>query len=153
MPPGVKGKERRKLSVERRTQEKTIPTLNVPRSMFYAPFTLTDEQTTALETIKQAIDKNQPKNFLLYGITGSGKTEIYMQASAYLLQKGKSSIILVPEIALTPQLVQRFRDRFGDHIAVIHSELAEKVRKEEWERISSGQARIVLGTRSAISLR
>jgi primosomal protein N' (replication factor Y) len=153
MPPGVRSQERRK---ERgvRSKEKIKEVGNnllTPDSLPLTPhFELTREQTAALKAIKQAIDDNKPQKFLLYGITGSGKTEIYMQASAYLLQKGKSSIILVPEIALTPQLVQRFRDRFQDHIAVIHSELTEKVRKEEWGRISSGQARIVLGTRSAI---
>ena len=111
---------------------------------------LTSDQTKALESIKQAIDNQKQEKFLLYGITGSGKTEIYLQVIAYLLERGKSSIVMVPEIGLTPQLVQRFRDRFQDHIAIIHSELTEKQRREEWERISSGKARIVLGTRSAI---
>lgn len=111
---------------------------------------LTPEQENALSAIKSAIDANRPERFLLYGITGSGKTEVYLQAIAHVLGLGKSAIVLVPEIGLTPQLVQRFRERFEDHIAVLHSSLTEKQRREEWERIASGEARIILGTRLAI---
>ncbi|MDD5383229.1 MAG: primosomal protein N', partial [Candidatus Margulisbacteria bacterium] len=113
-------------------------------------FNLTIEQQNALSIIIKAIDQNKPEKFLLYGVTGSGKTEVYMQAIAYILNKGKAAIVMVPEISLTPQLVQRFRDRFQDHIAVLHSELTEKQRVGEWERIATREGRIVLGTRSAV---
>ena len=111
---------------------------------------LTQEQQKALGQIISAIDKQQAEKFLLYGITGSGKTEVYLQAIAYILEQGKSGIVLVPEIGLTPQMVQRFGERFGNIIAVLHSALTIKQRNLEWERISAGAAKIVLGTRSAI---
>ncbi len=110
----------------------------------------TEEQQKALDAIKVAVDQERPEKFLLYGITGSGKTEVYLQAIAYVLEKGKSAIALVPEIGLTPQLIQRFRERFQDYIAVLHSDLTVKQRVLEWQRIASGEARIALGTRSAI---
>ncbi|NQT28940.1 MAG: primosomal protein N' [Candidatus Saganbacteria bacterium] len=111
---------------------------------------LTEEQEEALAEIVTAIDKEVPDKFLLYGVTGSGKTEVYMQAVAHVLTKGKSAIVMVPEIGLTPQLVQRFRDRFSDHIAVLHSDMAMKQRQKEWGRVARDEARIVLGARSAI---
>lgn len=111
---------------------------------------LTDEQSGALREIKIAIDAGHPEKFLLYGVTGSGKTEVYLQTIAYLLKKNKSSIVLVPEISLTPQMVQRFRERFGDQIAVLHSHLTLKQRGIEWERIATGEAKIVVGARSAL---
>jgi len=107
---------------------------------------LTNEQQKALGEI----NSGRNDKYLLYGVTGSGKTEVYMQASAHVLEQGKSAIILVPEIGLTPQLVERFRDRFQDNIAVLHSDLTLKQRQKEWGRVASGEARIVLGTRSAI---
>lgn len=147
MPPGMKKIEVRK---------KVTKPVSIPAARYSAELPvstglpLTEEQQIALDEITRAIDANQPGRFLLYGVTGSGKTEIYLRAIAHLLAKGKSSIVMVPEIALTPQLVQRFRERFQDHIAVLHSDLTVKHRNEEWERIASGEARIALGTRSAI---
>ena len=111
---------------------------------------LTQEQERALEDIKAAVDISKPEKFLLYGITGSGKTEVYLQAIEHVLRIEKSAIVLVPEIGLTPQLIQRFRDRFQDHIAVLHSGFTLKQRNNEWQRLAAGQASIVLGTRSAI---
>jgi primosomal protein N' (replication factor Y) len=88
--------------------------------------------------------------FLLHGVTGSGKTEIYLQAIADVLARGKTALVLVPEIALTPQLVGRFKRRFRQGIAVLHSGLSDGERYDEWRRIRRGEAEIVIGARSAI---
>jgi primosomal protein N' (replication factor Y) (superfamily II helicase) len=88
--------------------------------------------------------------FLLHGATGSGKTEVYLQAAAAALEQGRGTIVLVPEIALTPQAIGRFRARFGDRIALLHSGLGEAERRDERERIESGEARVVVGARSAV---
>ena len=91
-----------------------------------------------------------PRPLLLYGVTGSGKTEVYLQAIAHVLEQGRGAIVLVPEIALTPQTVQRFAGRFGDRIAVLHSALGDGERYDEWQRIRRGEARVVVGPRSAV---
>jgi len=91
-----------------------------------------------------------PGNVLLYGATGSGKTEVYLQACAAMLERGFGAIILVPEIALAPQTVGRVRARFGDNVAILHSALTDAERRDERERIASGEARIVVGARSAV---
>jgi primosomal protein N' (replication factor Y) (superfamily II helicase) len=88
--------------------------------------------------------------YLLYGATGSGKTEVYLQACRAMLERGRGAIVLVPEIALTPQALGRFQARFGDRIAVLHSGLTEAERRDERERIAEGEARIVIGARSAV---
>lgn len=88
--------------------------------------------------------------YLLFGVTGSGKTEVYMELIEDSLNKGKTSIVLVPEISLTPQMVLRFQKRFGDNIAAIHSALSDGEKYDEWRRIVSGEAKIVIGARSAI---
>ena len=107
---------------------------------------LTAEQQQAVEEILRA----ENDKFLLYGVTGSGKTEVYMRVIARVLEQGESAIVLVPEIGLTPQMVERFVGRFGDHVALLHSSLTLKQRSIEWQRVAKGSARIVLGTRSAI---
>ena len=107
------------------------------------------EQEVAVGRIVDAIDAGGG-NFLLYGATGSGKTEVYLQACAAALERGLGAIILVPEIALAPQTVGRVRTRFGDRVAVIHSALTEAERRDERERIANGDARIVVGARSAV---
>ncbi len=107
-------------------------------------------QKKALDSIKKRMDKGEHKVYLLHGVTGSGKTEVYLQSIAHALDIGKSSIILVPEISLTPQTVARFRARFGDKVAVLHSRLMGSRRAAEWQRIFSGEARIVIGARSAV---
>jgi primosomal protein N' (replication factor Y) len=91
-----------------------------------------------------------PKPVLLFGVTGSGKTEVYLQAIAHVLQRGLGAIVLVPEIALTPQTVQRFASRFGARIAVLHSALSDGERYDEWHRIRNGEAAVVVGPRSAV---
>jgi primosomal protein N' (replication factor Y) len=112
-----------------------------------APASLSDEQTAAIARI---VDAAPGTNLLLYGATGSGKTEVYLQACAALLERGLGTIILVPEIALAPQTVGRVRARFGDRVAILHSGLTEAERRDERERIVRGDARIVVGARSAI---
>ncbi len=136
------------------------------------PLKLNDMQAQALEVILSGSDKSvaspnvgtprgsgtlaasptaaSPRPVLLHGVTGSGKTEIYLQAIAGLLEQGKGAIVLVPEIALTPQTVRRFAGRFGDQVAVLHSALSDGERYDEWHRIRTGEARVVVGPRSAI---
>lgn len=114
------------------------------------PLNLMPEQASALALIKQAADTCNPPTVLLHGVTGSGKTEVYLQAIAYVLEQGKGAIVLVPEISLTPQTVERFRGRFGERIAVLHSSLSDGERHDEWYRIRDGQARIAIGARSAV---
>lgn len=112
---------------------------------------LTDEQEEAYQTIKRKMEENQYQSFLLYGVTGSGKTEIYLQLIQKALEEKKTAILLVPEISLTPQMLDRFIARFGkEEIAVLHSKLSIGERHDEWERIREGKAKIVIGARSAI---
>lgn len=114
------------------------------------PRMLHTHQKSALEAISSCLDQNRYMPFLLYGVTGSGKTEVYLQAISHALDKGKSALVLVPEIALTPQLTGRFQARFGGGIAILHSALSDGERYDEWRRIRRGLARIVIGARSAI---
>jgi primosomal protein N' (replication factor Y) len=133
-------------------RETILPTQNI---------VLNPAQSVALEKIKAAMDKPlstfnpQPSTFLLHGVTGSGKTEIYLQALAHALEQGKGAIVLVPEISLTPQTVERFKARFSSGklqtlVAVLHSHLSAGERHDEWHKIRQGRARIVIGARSAI---
>jgi len=112
-----------------------------------APASLAPEQAAAVARIVGAAPGT---NLLLHGATGSGKTEVYLQACAAMLERGFGAIVLVPEIALAPQTVGRVRARFGDRVAILHSALTEAERRDERERIASGEARIVVGARSAI---
>jgi primosomal protein N' (replication factor Y) (superfamily II helicase) len=116
--------------------------------------TLNQEQTHALKQITQALDSPEKSHpILLHGVTGSGKTEIYLQAIRAALGRVHSAIVLVPEISLTPQTVERFKGRFADiqdAVAVLHSHLSEGERHDEWHKIHSGRARIAIGARSAI---
>jgi len=114
-----------------------------------APERLSDPQVAAVSTVVGAMDSGGG-HFLLYGATGSGKTEVYLQAAAAALERGLGTIVLVPEIALAPQTVGRFRARFGDRVAILHSGLTDAERRDERERIASGEARVVVGARSAI---
>ncbi len=113
-------------------------------------FQLTDEQAKAFGEIKTALDAAIYQAFLLFGVTGSGKTEIYIQAMKTALENGKSSLMLVPEISLTPVFSRRLRAVFGDEVAILHSNLSAGERFDEWRRIRSGSAKVVIGTRSAI---
>ncbi len=114
------------------------------------PAELSATQRAALDRIVGALDAEESANFLLFGATGSGKTEVYLQACAVALERGRGAIVLVPEIALTPQTVGRFRARFGERIAILHSSLTEAERRDERARIASGEAPIVVGARSAV---
>lgn len=111
----------------------------------------TEEQEIAYTKVANTIEKKEYKKYLLYGVTSSGKTEIYLQLIEKVINEGKSAIMLVPEISLTPQMINRFIERFGkDIIAVLHSKLSVGERHDSWERIENGDARIVIGARSAI---
>lgn len=111
---------------------------------------LNEEQQIALNKIQQAIDNEKYKGFLLMGITGSGKTEVYIKAAEYVVKKGKNAIILVPEIFLTPQILERFTGVFKDRIAVYHSGLSDRQRLSEWNRMKNNEVDIAIGTRSAV---
>src|SRR5699024_2281879 len=112
--------------------------------------TLTDQQAVALRQIQAAIEAQKQETFLLYGVTGSGKTEVYLQAIDDVLQAGKEAIVLVPEISLTPQMVERFKGRFGSDVAVMHSALSVGERYDEWLKVQRKEVKVVVGARSAI---
>ena len=111
---------------------------------------LTSEQSAVLSEIIHGVASDEYQAFLLQGVTGSGKTEVYIRAMQFALQQGKTSLMLVPEIALTPVFSRRLRVIFGEAVAILHSSLSNGERFDEWRRIKSGEARIVIGTRSAV---
>lgn len=115
-----------------------------------ASLTLNDEQAAALAPVVSALENGRFAGFLLHGITGSGKTEVYLQAIARVLEKGREAIVLVPEISLTPQAVDRFRRRFGDMVGVYHSHLTPGQKFDLWRRVKSGAVRVLIGARSAL---
>src|SRR5215475_679953 len=141
LPPGITAKH-----VERGLKPATTYTPNVAPAFNTRPKP-TSDQARALDTII-AIHDFHP--ILLHGVTGSVKTEVYMRAAEHILQKGKTSLILVPEIVLTPQLTGRFAERFHEKTAILHSSLTKRQRIDEWLRIYAGEAPIVIGTRSAV---
>jgi primosomal protein N' (replication factor Y) len=132
----------RRAGARRRSVEDELPAETAPTEP-------SPPQGRALERIVDALD-GAGGSFLLYGETGSGKTEVYLRACAEALARGRGAIVLVPEIALTPQALGRFRARFGSRVAVLHSGLTEAERRDERARIASGEARIVVGARSAV---
>ena len=111
--------------------------------------TPTQDQETCIQSINQSIS-GEGGAFLLFGVTGSGKTEVYMQSISHCIDQGKKAIMLVPEISLTPQTVQSFRQRFGDNVAVLHSRLSAGERYDEWKLIREGSVKVVVGARSAV---
>ncbi|GCD83402.1 primosomal protein N' [Parageobacillus thermoglucosidasius] len=115
-----------------------------------APLSLTAEQEKALSSVIESVRTNKHEVFLLYGVTGSGKTEVYMQAIEEVLRQGKEAIVLVPEISLTPQMVKRFKGRFGSQVAVLHSGLSIGEKYDEWRKIHRKEVQLVVGARSAI---
>jgi primosomal protein N' (replication factor Y) len=138
--------------VETRQEVRRDPFLDVPPPAD-VPVQPTAEQAAALERIDAALEGGEFAPLLLHGVTGSGKTEVYLRAIAAALSRGKRALVLVPEIALTPQLVGRFRARFGEQekeIAVLHSGLSDGERYDAWRAIVRGGARIVIGARSAV---
>ena len=134
----------------------TIVQKEVQRSAAYfegietsRPLELNPEQRQARDAVVSAIGSHQPP-FLLQGITGSGKTEVYLQIIQGALEKGKTAILLVPEISLTPQMTERFIARFGDKVAILHSGLSNGEKYDEWRKVERGDAQVVVGARSAI---
>ena len=130
----------------RRVQQKTH---EIPREKREADLVLNEEQQTALNAINQHIDANTYRTFLMHGITGSGKTEVYIRAIQKVVEFGRQAIVLVPEISLTPQTRQRFRARF-DRVAVLHSHLTAAQRAWHWQQIAAGNVQVIVGARSAI---
>lgn len=132
----------------------------IQEEVFRDPFTkevsrthalqLTSDQQVALQAITTAMDQQIAQTFLLHGVTGSGKTEVYLQAIQKVLEEGKEAIMLVPEISLTPQMTERFRSRFGEMVAVMHSGLSVGEKYDEWRKIQQGKVKVVVGARSAI---
>jgi primosomal protein N' (replication factor Y) len=111
---------------------------------------LTAAQSAALARIVESMDGDGSRRLLLHGVTGSGKTEVYLAAAEAALERGRDAIVLVPEIALAPQTVSRFAARFGDRVALLHSRLSGGERRDEWERVRDGRARVCVGPRSAV---
>jgi len=143
--------ERNLISIEARTQDRD-PFLHTPVAESI-PHQMNAEQVVALKAVQEEMAAEKPRVVLLHGVTGSGKTEVYLQAIAQVLALGKSALVLVPEIALTPQTVEHFRARFIGQkvgVAVLHSHLSSGERHDQWQHIRSGRARIVIGARSAI---
>jgi primosomal protein N' (replication factor Y) len=138
---GLVEEERREVSRD------PFAALTVERS---APPVLTAAQAAALATIEPALTRGQYAPFVLHGVTGSGKTEVYLRAIERTLGLGKRALVLVPEISLTPQLAARFAGRFGSQVAVLHSGLADSARKDAFRRIQRGEVAIALGARSAV---
>ena len=110
----------------------------------------TEEQRTAIQTFSRDYEQGLRKTYLLYGVTGSGKTEVYMEMIAKVLSEGRQAIVLIPEIALTYQTVMRFYRRFGDQIAILNSRLSAGERYDQWERAARGEVSVMIGPRSAL---
>jgi primosomal protein N' (replication factor Y) (superfamily II helicase) len=138
----------KKTKKERKTTQNDVEIGLVPK--FKDKPVPTQEQEFAIARILSCEEQDQKKPYLLHGVTGSGKTEVYMTVLEQVLAEGKGAIILVPEIALTPQLLGRFSARFPGSVAVLHSDLTVKERFLQWEKLRTGQARIVVGARSAV---
>ncbi|MGA8363726.1 MAG: primosomal protein N' [Solirubrobacteraceae bacterium] len=145
LPPGaarrLSGRKRRKV-----VRSEHLP-VGARRPL---PPPLTPAQEQALRSLQEALEGRRFERTLLQGVTGSGKTEVYLRAAAGALEQGRGAIVLVPEIALTPQIVGRFSERFGETVAVLHSRLRPGERYEEWRRLRTGEARVCVGPRSAV---
>jgi primosomal protein N' (replication factor Y) (superfamily II helicase) len=145
LPPGaarrLSGRRRRAVAAPRHT---TVGTTSPE------PPELSADQRDVLAPLLDAIASRGARQMLLHGVTGSGKTEIYLRAAAAALEQGRGAIVLVPEIALTPQIVARFIERFGETVAVLHSRLTPGQRYEQWRRLREGEARVCVGPRSAV---
>jgi primosomal protein N' (replication factor Y) len=120
-------------------------TYEIPKSI-----RLNKEQSTAVELISESIRKNEYQTFLLHGITGSGKTQVYIESIKNILGAGKTAIVLVPEISLTPQAVERFKSHFGNDVTVLHSRMSLGERFDSWRKLHNGDFKIVIGARSAV---
>jgi primosomal protein N' (replication factor Y) len=145
LPPGAA----RRLSGRKRRAVARPQHLPVGARSPHAP-QLTLEQQAVLAPVIDALRERRSEQRLLHGVTGSGKTEVYLRAAGAALEQGRGAIVLVPEIALTPQILARFLERFGDTVAVLHSRLTTAQRYAEWRRLREGQARVCVGPRSAV---
>jgi primosomal protein N' (replication factor Y) (superfamily II helicase) len=145
LPPGAA----RRLSGRKRRAVARPRHLPVGARSAHAP-ALTPGQRAALAPVASALSARRCEQLLLHGVTGSGKTEVYLRAASAALEQGRGTIVLVPEIALTPQIVSRFIERFGDTVAVLHSQLTPAQRYAEWRRLRERQARVCVGPRSAV---
>ena len=134
------------VTTTRRVQQKTH---EIPREQRMSDLVLNPEQEVALQAITKHIDANTHRSFLMHGITGSGKTEVYIRAIQKIVEFGRQAIVLVPEISLTPQTRQRFRARY-DRVAVLHSHLTAAQRAWHWQQIAAGNVQVIVGARSAV---
>ncbi|MBI4456988.1 MAG: primosomal protein N' [Acidobacteria bacterium] len=134
--------------VEQRVVRRKPFQLEVPQCREF--WTLNSKQKEAVRQMGEAVAQRRFQSFLLHGVTGSGKTEVYLHVIAQALELGRSALMLVPEIALTPGLAKNFQTWFGEHVAILHSALSVGERHDEWQRIRKNQARVVIGTRSAV---
>ncbi len=132
------------------TVTETVDRIETKNVSFSKAKTPSPEQKTCIDKLKSAIDKNEKSEHLLFGVTGSGKTEVFLQCADYCIKQGKNVIILVPEISLTPQMTKRFGERFGSSIAVLHSGLSLGERYDQWQKIRNNMVKVVVGARSAI---
>lgn len=128
--------------------QKEVYRLSNATSIIESNIVLNEEQRIVVDNVLQSLNSFEP--FLLYGVTGSGKTEVYMHIIKEVIENGKQSLLLVPEISLTPQIVQLFKGRFGDQIAILHSGLSDGEKYDEWRKIERGEVQIVIGARSAV---
>ncbi|MBT3515651.1 MAG: primosomal protein N' [Nitrospina sp.] len=139
------------IEIHIKKEEKKLPQSNLDQEWTAEkPLQLNKEQDKCYKELKQSIQKAAFQPYLLYGVTGSGKTEIYLRCIQLVLDLNKSAIMVVPEISLTPQTVERFRRRFGNQVAVLHSGLTQKERFNEWKKIQDEKVSIAVGARSAI---
>ncbi len=129
------------------SKDKKIKPIDIKQKPY---FELNEEQNKVLSRIIETIDKNENSKFLLHGVTGSGKTEVYMRAIKYVVDMGKQAIIILPEISLTPQTIKRFAERFHGAIAILHSKLSPNQKYRYWQMIRKGDIQIIVGARSAI---
>ncbi len=141
-------KEKGLIDIELREIRKDI--FENEKNISYKKPVLNDEQKNAVDTIIEKRKDGEYHEFLIKGVTGSGKTEVYLELCEHIINEGKTAVILVPEIALTPQIRQRFFNRFGSLVAVLHSALSISERKEEWRKIKNGEVKIAVGARSAV---
>ncbi len=132
------------------TERETIRCREIRPAELDGPLVLNEGQNAAFQGLREQMAQPKPGVALLYGVTGSGKTSVYIKLIRSCLEQGKAAVLLVPEIALTPQLLGLMAAHFGDGVAVLHSSLAVGERYDQWKRVRSGEARVVVGTRSAV---
>ncbi len=138
------------VEIQTRRRIRSVGTTTLSSAIANKPLQYTPEQIQALDVVNASIDAHKGEVILIDGVTGSGKTEVYLSAIEKVLNEGKNAIVLVPEISLTAQTVGRFRSRFGDMVAVLHSRLSTGERYDQWDLVRQGEARVVVGARSAL---